>query len=79
MAERESGGRETELMEGDFASLLTSCRENIEPPDFEPVDSPLRKQKRYLTPEDLWVWWSEEVRANAGGGGGGGGGGAARL
>ena len=37
---------------------------NVEPPDFEPLDSPLRKEQlRYETPEDLWKMWSDECRA----------------
>lgn len=44
---------------------------NIEPPDYEPLDSPLRqKERRYHTPEDLWEGWSDDVRrCNDGGGG----------
>ena len=37
---------------------------NVEPPDFEPLDSPLRKEQiRYETPTDLWKMWSAETRA----------------
>ena len=44
---------------------------NIEPPDYEPLDSPVRKeQQRYHTPENLWEVWSDEVKAAGGGTGG---------
>lgn len=37
---------------------------NIEPPDFEPLDSPLRQEElRYETPSDLWKMWSDKTRA----------------
>ena len=37
---------------------------NIEPPDFEPLDSELRRtQLRYETPADLWKMWSLETQA----------------
>ena len=47
--------------------IVREAGSNIEPPDYEPLDSPSRQHPRYATPLDLWEGWSEEVRANFGG------------
>lgn len=47
------------------ALIVDEPGSNIEPPDYEPLDSPARKeQQRYHTPENLWSEaWSDEVKA----------------
>jgi hypothetical protein len=47
--------------------MIMGPPDNIEPPDFESLDSPLRKQLRYETPADLWKMWSAETAAAGGG------------